>query len=510
MGEPLNTGKQVPPAIEITISTDRMSASITILPPANNAAAIDADAVFSKLNELKVISGVEESKIHTIVTKYNQHKSRIENEEIAKGRQPKPGKKGDLQILVPAITDKAHLDAIKAESETPHITDVLRHNNRVKRVNAGDTFVRRQPNKKGPPGETIYGVPVESTEFLSTEEHLGDNVEWVEDGNAVRATIAGIPVVIANWISVLPVDFNARFSLNISPDRMTAKGTFLPNGEGGNTIDGSIISSVLTQNKVVFGIDQNAIQKALSVIATDKTPVLDVPVATGVQPINGANGRIEYYFKAEGSLKPKTMEDGSVNFKELALIETVGEGQELARMFSPTKGQPGHDIMGNAVPAKDGAPITLPAGTNTGPHPKNPEILIAQKAGNVRLNNHFVEVSEGFIINGSVDFSTGNVDYGQSVTVKEDVKSGFTVHAGGDLEIGGLVEDCEIRVDGNILIKGGFVGQGKGVVLAAGSVNTGFIRNQTIKSRNSVVVAKESMNATIYARNTISIHGKTL
>lgn len=499
-----------PPHIEISISGDKMAASVTILPPAQNASAIDADVIFSKLNELQIVTGVEESKIHAIVTRYNQTKSRIESEEIAKGRLPKPGKKGEIQLLVSGITDKAHYDAIISESENPHITDVLRHNNRVKRVNIGDTFARRQPNKKGTAGEDIYGHPIESTEYIGGEEQLGEHAEWVEDGSAVRSKSVGIAALVGNKVSVIPVEFNGQFALKISPDRMVATGTLLPAGEGGVAVNAAAVSAALTSNKIVYGINQPAIQDALNKTINEKTPLTDIPVAIGTQPIHGANGRIEYHFQAEGSLKPKTMEDGSVNFKELALIETVSEGQELARMFPPSKGQPGHDVMGNIVPARDGTPINLPAGTNTGPHPQNPEILIALKAGNVRLSGNLVEVSEGFVINGCVDFSTGNVDYAQSVTVKEDIKGGFSVHTGADLEVGGLVEDCNLEINGNLLIKGGFVGSGKGEIVAGGTVNVGFIRNQTIKSRNSIVVAKEAMNARLMARNSISIHGKTL
>jgi uncharacterized protein (DUF342 family) len=45
---------------------------------------------------------------------------------------------------------------------------------------------------------------------------------------------------------------------------------------------------------------------------------------------------------------------------------------------------------------------------------------------------------------------------------------------------------------------------------AGGDINLGFVRNQTVKSMQSVNVAKEAINATIYSRHSIAVHGQPL
>lgn len=502
--------KVTPPAVELVISSDKLSAAINILPTGNQSSNISVDDIFKILNDNRINFGVDEAKIHHIVQRYNANKARIENEEIAHGKYPKQGKKGELHLLVAGITEKAALDAVLKESQEPHFSDVLKVASKIKRVNAGETIARRSPAKKGTPGEDIFGAPIESHDLADGEEVFGGNVEPVENGEAVRAKVTGIAYLCNNQIDVIHVDFNSRFTLEITSDRMQALASFLPAGDGGKPIDSSVITAVLGEKKIQFGLDQEIVQTTANRVNSEKIPLENICIARGQQPIHGSNGRVEYFFQAEGHLKPKEMEDGSVNFKEISLIETVGEGQEIARVYPPTKGQPGHDVLGNVIQARDGVSIPLPAGVNTGPHPKNPDVLIALKGGNVRLNGKLVEVSEGFNIPADVDFSTGNIDYKQSVTVKGDVKSGFSMVVGGDLDVGGLIEDCPIRVEGNVLVRGGFIGGGKGEIMANGSVNVGFVRNQTIKSRGSVIVAKEAMNAKIFARNSVTIHGHGL
>jgi uncharacterized protein (DUF342 family) len=311
-------------------------------------------------------------------------------------------------------------------------------------------------------------------------------------------------------LDVIPVDFNAKATVSVSGDRMEAKATLIPAGEGGAPLDESMCKHVFKAQGVTFGIDQQALEEAIKKVNQEKRPVYDLVVAKGQAPVNGVDGRVEYLFNAEGKLVPKVREDGSMDFKEVSIIETVAENQELARLHPPTQGRPGRDVCGNELVANNGRPETLPVGANTGAHPNNPNVLIALKGGNVRLNRNVVEVSEGYLVDSDVDFSTGNVKYKGSVFIKKDIKSGFSAEVGGDLEVGGIIEDCDVKSGGSILVKGGVIGHGKGQLVADGSVNVGFIRNQIIKARGNVVVANKAINATILSLNNVNLMGKTL
>ena len=84
--------------------------------------------------------------------------------------------------------------------------------------------------------------------------------------------------------------------------------------------------------------------------------------------------------------------------------------------------------------------------------------------GFVRYVNSTIEVSEGLVIAGDVDFSTGHIKYGKNVVISGDIKSGFNVECVGDLQVNGTIEDSKVTIGGNLLCRMGFVGQGKGLI----------------------------------------------
>ena len=105
-----------------------------------------------------------------------------------------------------------------------------------------------------------------------------------------------------------------------------------------------------------------------------------------------------------------------------------------------------------------------------------------------------------------VDFGVGNITSKGTIVVRGNVRSGFVLDAVGDVEVWGTVEDSFIKSKGSVLIRGGFVGSGKGKIEAEGDVTVGFARNQTIVA-NNVTVLREAVDCTIYAKNIVKAGG---
>jgi uncharacterized protein (DUF342 family) len=116
-------------------------------------------------------------------------------------------------------------------------------------------------------------------------------------------------------------------------------------------------------------------------------------------------------------------------------------------------------------------------------------------------------VQEFYLVDGDVDYASGNIAFPKSVQVRGDVKAGFSVEAGGDLEIQGLVEDCMVKAQGQVLVRGGFTGQGKGLVEAGGEVSLGYVRNQAVRSEGPIRVGKEAVNSRLQSRQSVSVNG---
>jgi uncharacterized protein (DUF342 family) len=377
-------------------------------------------------------------------------------------------------------------------------------------VDPGTIIARKTDDQKSFPGTTVKGGSVFADKPDPKPLRLDPTVEFGPEDKDIRAKSTGVVFFLDSTIGVCPVNFDGEIDLSVAQDKMKAIAFFHPPGENGAFPSRAAIHAMLWDQKIVFGILDPEIDAILEDCKKGRYPAGPVTLATGVPPVPGENGSIEFLFPLETSLKPKVNKNGTVDYREVDLVVSVKKGQELAKLKPPGKGTPGKDILGRVLPCTNGAPVALPRGQNTEPHPQNSAVLVASTDGIVRYTGSAVEISEGFFIKGNIDFSTGNINYAKTVVVGGDITSGFTVKTGGDLQVAGTIEDADVVVGGNVLCKLGFVGQGKGIVDAKGDVNLAFMKNQTVKSRRHVVIAKEALNCSVFARKTIAVHGNPL
>ncbi len=196
--------------------------------------------------------------------------------------------------------------------------------------------------------------------------------------------------------------------------------------------------------------------------------------ARGKPPLPGKDGTMEFLIDFGTGFVPPSAEAGAVDMRA-SLIRTVAPGQPLALVHPPTAGLPGLDVFGQMVASQPGKVLQPRLGANTMRSEHDANLIVAKTLGHARLRDGVVEVEEFYLVKGDVDYASGNVAFPKSVQVGGDVKAGFAVEAGGDVEIQGLVEDCSVKAQGKVLVRGGFTGQGKGVVQARGEISLGYL-----------------------------------
>lgn len=223
-------------------------------------------------------------------------------------------------------------------------------------------------------------------------------------------------------------------------------------------------------------------------------------------PVPGQDARIELLVDPDLKLGPVDAV-GTVDFKSLNLIKPVKQGQPLARKHPAGKGGAGIDLFGKPAPAPDGEDHPLPMGQGTGISPEDGNLLIASVSGFLRKQDGNLSVNQCFVVDGSVDYSTGNIDYDQSAVIRGDIGDGFTVNVGGALEVGGAVGEARVTAGGDILVKKGFVGAGHGLITSKGGVTLGFASNQIVRAHGDLSVEKECFNCQLYSRKAISVFG---
>ncbi|MBI2472337.1 MAG: DUF342 domain-containing protein [Planctomycetes bacterium] len=301
-------------------------------------------------------------------------------------------------------------------------------------------------------------------------------------------------------------DTDKYLSVKVSDDLMKVYLTVKPFAKGGVDINVNDVIQTLQSKNISYGIKEEVIMATLDKARLKDSAVEDVLIAEGDQTIFGEDGRLEFLFDVDKKIKPQEGAHGKIDFHEVSIIENVEKDQPLVKLIDPTTGKPGKNVFGKMLSPVHGKPCVLPIGENTRVSEKDSKLLVSCVSGNVRYAGGVVSVKSCCTVEKDVDFGVGNITSKGTVVVKGNVRSGFIVDAVGDVEIWGTVEDSIIKSKGNVLIKGGFIGSGKGKLEAEGDVTIGFARNQTIVATN-VIILREAVDCTIYAKNTVKVTG---
>lgn len=496
------------PRIKVIINEDAMDASLIIEPPDIDTEDISYEYLVQILKENDICFGIKEPVLKNIVEQWNKNKKRSEFEHIAQGIYPKSYPlENNIDLLVQCVSNKDNFDKIRNFKNYWEIAEITPN---VQRVKPGMVIAQIQSPNPSYAGKNIKGEQIFSTDSTYTSLVFENGVELSANNDQIIAKSDGLAFFFNNTIGIRELNFDGFVDVVVSPDKLKAYLKVYPGGIGGKMPDEMSIRKLLKQKGVVFGIIEDNLKKLLTDFENSIYTSENFLIAQGTDAVKGKDGIVEFLFKRETSLKPQRNPDGSVDYKNVNIINAVSAKQKLAILHPPQKGEPGKNVLGQEMPCLDGVAAKLPSGKNTLPAPQNSDWLIAAIDGIVSFNGSNVEVFEGFVVPGDIDYSTGNIEYEKSVVVNGDVKSGFSINCGGDLQVKGTIEDCSLTIGGNVLCKLGFIGQGKGIIDSKGDVNLGFIKNQTVKSRKNVNVAKEALNCNIFAKYSIAIHGRPI
>ncbi len=273
----------------------------------------------------------------------------------------------------------------------------------------------------------------------------------------------------------------------------------LKKGYGGKETTIVDVQLKLNEMGIVSGIDLGRIVQALS----EKTYDDPIVIARSIDPVHGADARIECTFPLEFTMQPKELEHHKVDFRELKLIYAVAQGDILARKIPAGAGKPGMTIMGKAVPAKPGKDILFTVGRNTIISPDGMKVTAAI-AGQPFLKGRSIFVEPVYNIKGDINYSVGNIDFNGSVEIDGSVVSGFCVKATESIEIHGVVEDCVIEAGMDISIKGGVLGADKGLMKAGRDFSALFVENCYVEAGRNIVVG-DALNSELSAGDSIDV-----
>ena len=345
------------------------------------------------------------------------------------------------------------------------------------------------------------GDPIEREELLYTLKRknlsglVGQNVGALLERGAGRVAIAP-----PQKQEIL----NEEAMVSTSKDEMKATILFLPREEGGSLLDLNGVRNAIAKAGVVYGIDEDALQKATQ----DRRFRVEYVIAEGRPPVNGEDGSLDFQFSQEniGSYIEKD-DNGKIDYRERFLFVPVVEGQLLLKRIPATEGIPGETVTGKPLKQRAGREVRMPRSLNTY-FSEDQLSMFAKSSGMVEYVNGVITVSNLFRVEKDVDMGVGNIDFDGSVEVKGNVISGMRIKATHGIVIGGVVEGrCEITAGGNIEVKRGIHGMDSGTVTAGGSVTAQFIERAVITAGGDVT-SDVIVHSTIEANGTIRVLGK--
>lgn len=351
---------------------------------------------------------------------------------------------------------------------------------------------------------TIYppmdrGKPVDPKDIyerLTRKQVKNYSREMIE--SAIRASNKQ-PVKIAD--PQMELKLNADATVTVSPDKMKAFISFSP-PEGGRMMNIHEVVDALNRENVIFGINRLNLETII------KYPVYGelILVAEGISPINGQNGKVEYFFDVKRDGKPTIMDDGRVDFRELNLIESVTQGQKLCTLIPPVPGIAGKTVHGIDIHPIEGKPSSLPKGRNVSLS-EDGTSLLSNINGQVRYIDGKVNIFSTYEVPADVDNSTGNINFVGNVSIRGNVLSGFSVEAGGNVEVWGVVEGAFIKAGGDIILRRGMQGMGKGTLISDGDIIARYIEYSNIEAKNNIT-SEAIMHSNVKCGNKLELSGR--
>lgn len=343
-------------------------------------------------------------------------------------------------------------------------------------------------------------IEIEDIQELIKREHVR-NVDFNAIFSAISNPELEFEVKISDNLQI--IDFLEFVDVRISQDKLKAYLKFQEKFFNSYKPTKADLYTLLEGFDVIHGI----VDETLEDILVTQIANHEYVVAKGTKPTLGKDGYIKLYIDTEAkTLKPKMLEDGSVDYLNIDFFQQAKKGEILARKIPLEPGTAGKNVLGDEVPAKTvkKAP-PFPQGKNIRVIPDE-NILIATVNGQIMYKNKRIDINPLLEVQ-EVSPSTGNINFDGSVVVYGNVVYGTKINAGGSVKVHGIVEAATIISGSDVILVKGAMGSKKALIVAEGDVKANFIDSCTVKSGKSVY-SNSIMHSKIVSNDKLILTGK--
>ena len=239
-------------------------------------------------------------------------------------------------------------------------------------------------------------------------------------------------------------------------------------------------------------------------------------VAKGEAPVLGKDGKVVWLVRRfrEGNSVDSSRE--LADFYNLGLFENVEAGREVARVYKPTGGQAGTDVLGKPIAAKAGKAVDARFDATLEFKPdenrEDYQTLLAAVSGYAHEEAGKVSIRNMLHISGNLDYEMGHIDFIGGVRVGGDVQKGFHIKAGGDIEIlGSLLGENKLTSEGSVTVRGFHQGGEGSMVRARNNYSVAIAQNVTADVGGTITIEKEARDCSFRASiAVVAIHASVM
>lgn len=268
-------------------------------------------------------------------------------------------------------------------------------------------------------------------------------------------------------------------------------------------------ASKLKEKGIVFGVKS-------SVFSDKIEPDIQYVIAEGILPVNGKDSVIKMFELVES--KPEAIENDKMDYYNLSLITTVDAHTWLGERGEATDGIEGRTVKGRVIHGKKGITLDLHYDKETvyEVHEDGKAVLYSKEYGAVYYSYKGIALMNPLIIDGDVDFKTGNILFDGCVIINGTVCDGFHVEATNNIEVNGKLglgnAKGIVSKKGSIYVRGGILSKGGTKIEAAKNVYIKFIENATVNCGGTAHIGFYCSNSIINAKEVVidSLNGKIM
>ncbi len=288
-----------------------------------------------------------------------------------------------------------------------------------------------------------------------------------------------------------------------SPDRMRVFVRLTP----GERFSGVSREQLLDQ-LISLGVSHGVMDTGLNLlVALQNSPAPMtgyLQVARGTPRRKGEDGTIEFHVQPT-SPNPRydVGEDGTIDYRQLNLIENCFAGQRVASVLPPGPGRSGKNVFGEELPPVPGKPVAVRPGQGVVVSSNGREFT-SEIEGRLVFEDDTLSISATLEITRDIDYAVGNVDFVGKVVVKGSLLDGFYINAKRGVEVSGDMGAARITSEGDVKIIGGIKGK-NAAIISCRSLAARYIDDATVEATGDVTATKEVMNSSVQALGRIKV-----